>query len=177
MNGAMEQSIRVSIVDESKKIVPCDPIRVSIVKESIRLPIVDEQVNVAIREERFDFSTPPVLATSGWPFGPNPTKMNGLQKGVATVVDTVTMPSYYRVAQWLFLIEDETNELAVTSTIKCILCGENVHYVEFAIMGDSGLIDYELDARVDGNKVNLIISSDYDGGDLTVRTSKIGIFQ
>ncbi|MEO5364476.1 MAG: hypothetical protein H7838_12750, partial [Magnetococcus sp. DMHC-8] len=93
------------------------PIRISLVRESIRVPLVDEQVNVAIHEEQFDFSEPPVLATSGWPFGPNPVRVDDLQKGVATIVDHVAMPSFYRVVRWMLLLSDDSNDLAVTSTV------------------------------------------------------------
>ena len=151
------------------------PIRVSLVKESIRIPLVDEQVNVAIHEERFDFSTPPVLATSGWPFGLNPVRVDGLQKGVATVVDYVVMPSFFRVVRWMLLLSDDSNDLAVTSTVQCMRRGGDVMFTEFAILGDYGVIPYELDVVVDGDKVLLVVTSGYNG-ELTTRTSKIGIF-
>lgn len=162
------QPIEVSLKEEK--------LQMAIVKETIRFPVDAEGIHVAIHEERLEVSSPLVLAAPGWPFGPNPNKTGGLKKNEATVVDTVTMPTYYRVAQWLFLIEDEVNGLAVTSTIKCVLLGDNVHYLEYAVIGDSGMISYDLDANLEGDKVNLVVTSGYDGGDLTVRTSKIGIF-
>ncbi|MBF0115469.1 MAG: hypothetical protein HQM04_10575 [Magnetococcales bacterium] len=151
------------------------PIRVSIVKESIRIPIVDEQVNLSVTEERFDFSTPPVLASSGWPFGPNPVRVDGLQKGVATVVDQVAMPSYYRVVRWMLLLSDDSNDLAITSTVQCMRRGDGVMFTEYAILGDYGILPYDLDVVVDGDRVNLVVTSGYDG-QLTARTTKIGIF-
>ncbi len=171
----MEQPIRVSIVEESKKIVADDPIRISLVKESIRVPVVDEQINVVVHEERFDFSTPPVLATSGWPFGLNPVRVDGLQRGVATVVDHVAMPSFFRVVRWMLLLSDDSHDLAVTSTVQCMRRGGDVLFTEFAILGDYGTIPYELDVVADGDKVKLVVTSRYDG-ELTARASKIGIF-
>lgn len=171
----MEQTIRVSGIEESNRFVMEQPIRVSLVQESIRVPIVDEQTSVAIREERFDFSAPPVLSTSGWPFGDNPTRVDGLQKGVATVVDYVVMPSFYRVVRWMLLLSDDSNDLAVTSTIQCMRRGDGVVYTEYAILGDYGILPYDLDVVIDGDKVKLVVISEYDG-EITARTSKIGIF-
>ena len=151
------------------------PIRVSVVKESIRVPIVDEQINLSVTEERFDFSTPPVLASSDWPFGPNPVRIDGLQQGVATVVDQVAMPSLYRVVRWMLFLSDDSNALAVTSTVQAIRRGDDVMFTEYAILGDYGIIPYDLDVVVDGEKVKLVVISGYDGH-LTARTTKIGIF-
>ncbi|MBF0401929.1 MAG: hypothetical protein HQL90_14330 [Magnetococcales bacterium] len=151
------------------------PIRVSLVKESIHVPLVDDQLMVAIHDERFDFSSPPVLASSGWPFGLNPVRVDGLQKGVATVVDYVVMPSFFRVVRWMLLLTDDSNDLAVTSTVQCLRRGGDVLFTEFAILGDYGVIPYELDVVVDGDKVKLVVTSGYDGV-VTARTSKIGIF-
>lgn len=164
-----EQPIHVAMKEER--------IEVALAKETIHIPAVDGGIQFSIKEERFDFSSPLVLATSGWPFGPNPNKTEGLKKDVATVVDVVVMPTFYRVARWLFLITDETNDLAVTSEIKCMRRGNDVYYMEYAIMGDSGLLPYELDSVVDGEKIKLIVISRHNGGEVTVRTSKIGIFQ
>lgn len=151
------------------------PIRVALVQESIRVPLVDEQVNVVLHEERFDFSSPPVPATSGWPFGLNPVRVDGLQKGIATVIDYVVMPSFFRVVRWMLLLSDDSHDLAVTSTIQCMRRGNDVMFTEFSILGDYGTIPYDLDVVVDGDKVKLVVTSGYDG-ELTARTSKIGIF-
>ena len=164
-----EQPIHVALKEER--------IDVALAKETINIPAVDGGIQFSIKEERFDFSSRMVLATPGWPFGPNPNKVEGLVKNEATVVDEVVMPSFYRVARWLFLISDETNDLAVTSEIKCMRRGNDVFYMEYAIMGDSGLLPYELDAVVEGEKIKLIVISRHDGGEVTVRTSKMGIFQ
>ena len=173
----METPIRVLAVEESKKFVMENPIRVAIVQESIRVPVVDEQINFAIHEERFDFSTPPVLCSSGsgWPFGQNPAKAEGLQKGVATVVDYVAMPSFYRVVRWMLLLSDDSNDLAVTSTIQCMRRGNEVMFTEYAILGDDGILPYELDVVVAGDQVKLVVTSWYDGK-ITARSTKIGIF-
>lgn len=151
------------------------PVRVSVVRESIQIPIRDEQVRCVIHEERLDFSTPPVLATSGWPFGLNPTRVDGVQQGVATVVDHVSMPSFYRVVRWMLLLSDDDNDLAVTSTIQCLRRGDDVIFSEYAILGDYGILPYDLDVVVDGDKVKLVVTSGY-AGQLTARTTKIGIF-
>lgn len=162
------QPIEISSLEEH--------IDVAIIKETIHPPVGEEGINVTFHEERMDFSSPLVLATPGWPFGPNPNKVDGLKKGVEMVVDTVTMPTYYKVARWLFLAEDEINGLVTTSEIKCMRRGNTVTYIEYAIIGDSGLMPYDLDVVVEDNKVKLVVTSHYEGGDLTVRTSKIGIF-
>ena len=154
-----------------------EQIDVALVKETINISSGDGQIDLTIKEETFDFSSPLVLAVPGLPFGgPNPKKVEGLTKDTPATVDQVTMTAYYRVVKWLFLITDETNDLAVTSEIKCMRHTNDVHYMEYAIMGDSGQLLYDLDAVVDGDNLNLIITSRYDGGELTVRTSRIGIF-
>ena len=150
-------------------------IEVAIAKETIHVPVNGGEIRFSIKEERLDFSSPLVLATPDWPFGPNPNRVEDLAKGVATVVDEAVMPTFYRVAKWLFLITDDDNDLAVTSEIKCMRRGDDVYYMEYAIMGDSGIITYDLDAIVEEEKIKLIVTSQYDG-DLTVRTSKLGIF-
>ena len=165
--AAGEQPIHVETREER--------IDVALAKETINVPATGGGIRFSIKEERFDFSSPLVLGKSEWPFGPNPNKVDGLAKDVATVVDAVVMPAFYRVAKWLFLISDDDNDLAVTSEIKCLRRGGEVYFMEYAIMGDSGLIPYDLDAKIDGNAIQLIITSRYDGV-LTVRTSKLGIF-
>jgi hypothetical protein len=153
-----------------------EQIDVALTKETINISSGDGKIDLTIKEENFDFSSPLVLAVPEWPFSPNPKKVEGLTKVTPVIVDQVVMNAYYRVIKWLFLITDETNDLAVTSEIKCMRHTDDVHYMEYAIMGDSGQLLYDLDAVVDGGNLNLIITSRYDGGDLTVRTSRIGIF-
>ncbi len=165
--AAGEQPIHVETREER--------IDVALARETINVPAADGGIRFSIKEERFDFSSPLVLGKPEWPFGPNPNKVEGLARDVPTVVDEVVMPSFYRVAKWLFLITDDNNDLAVTSEIKCLRRGNDVYYMEYAIMGDSGLIPYDLDAVVEAEKIKLIITSRYDGV-LTVRTSKLGIF-
>ena len=162
------QPIEISVIEEH--------IDVAIVKETIHPPVSDAGIKCVLHEERMDFSSPLVLAVPGWPFGPNPNKVEGLKKSIRTVVDVVSMPTYYKVVRWLFLVEDEINGVAIASEIKCMRRGNTVVYVEYAIIGDSGLIPYELDVIATGDQVQLIVTSGYDGGELTVRTSKIGIF-
>ncbi len=150
-------------------------IEVAVTRETIQVPVDGGGIRFSIKEERLDFSSPLVLAAPGWPFGPNPNRVDGLARDAATVVDEVVMPAFYRVAKWLFLITDEANDLAVTSEIKCMRRGGDVYFMEYAVMGDAGLITYDLDAVAEGEKIKLIVTSKYDGA-LTVRTSKLGIF-
>ena len=150
-------------------------IEVAVAKETIQVPVDGGEIRFSIKEERLDFSSPLVLAAPGWPFGPNPNKVEGLAKDAATVVDEAVMPAFYRVAKWLFLITDDDNDLAVTSEIKCMRRGDDVYFMEYAIMGDAGLIPYDLDAVVEEEKIKLIVTSKYDGV-LTARTTKIGVF-
>lgn len=163
-----DQPINVSFKD--------DKIYLSVVKEILKSPSDGGAIHLAIKEERLDVSSPLVLAVPGWPFGPNPNRITELQKDVDTVVDEVVMPSYYRVVKWLFLISDEFNNVSVTSEIKAMRRGNDVYYIEYGIIGDSGMIPYEIDVVVENEKIQLIITSSYDGGELTIRTSKIGIF-
>jgi len=169
---------QTSILNENQPVYVTpkeERIDVALTKETINVPVAEGNIQFSIKEERFNFSSPLVLAAPGWPFGPNPNKVEGLEKDVVTVVDSVTMPSFYRVAKWLFLISDDANDLAVTSEITCMLRGNDVYFIEYAIMGDTGFIQYDLDAVIDGSKIKLIVTSKYNGV-LTVRTSKIGIY-
>ncbi|OSM07660.1 hypothetical protein [Magnetofaba australis] len=150
-------------------------IKVAITRETIHVPTADGEILFTIQEERLDFSSPLVLAVPGWPFGPNPNRVDGIVRNTPFEIDRVTMPSYYRVVKWLFLLSDEENDLAVTSEIKALRRGDNVHFMEYAIMGDSSVIPYDLDVIEDGSAVRLIINSRYEGV-LSARTSKIGVF-
>ena len=166
---AGEQPVTIVSVEET--------IDVSLVKETINVPVTDGQTQFSIKEERFEFSSSLVLGAeaTGWPFGANPTKVEGLTKDTPVVVDAVAMPSHYRVVKWLILLSDDINDLEVTSEIKCIRRRNIVQFVEYAIMGDSTTIQYDLDVVVDNENVQLIITSRYDGV-LTARTLKIGIY-
>ena len=150
-------------------------IDVAVANETIHVHTADGEIRFTIKEEKLDFSSPLVLATPGWPFGPNPNKVEGVVQDTATVVDRLAMPSHYRVVKWLLLISDDTNDLAVTSEIKCMRRGGDIYFTEYAILGDSGLIPYDLDVINQSDEIHLIITSRYDGV-LTVRTSKLGIF-
>ena len=175
----MTDSINLSGDRQPIHISPQDEkIDVALVKETLRVASGgDENINLTIREEHFDFSSPLVLGVPDWPFGPNPKRIEGLTRDTPVIVDQVTMTAYYRVVKWLFLITDEANDLAVTSEIKCMRNTNDVRYMEYAIMGDSGQLPYDIDAEMDGGNLNLIIISRYDGGTLTVRTSRIAIYQ
>ena len=150
-------------------------IDVAVANETIHVHAADGEIRFTIKEEKLDFSSPLVLATPGWPFGPNPNKVDGVIKDTATVVDRLTMPSHYRVAKWLLLISDDANDLAVTSEIKCMRQGGDIYFTEYAMLGDSGLIPYDLDVTDHGDQIHLVVTSRYEDP-LTVRTSKLGIF-
>ena len=122
-----------------------EQIDVALARETINVQAVDGKIRFSLGEERFDFSSPLVLAAGTWPFGPNSNKVETVIEGVPTEVDRVAMPAYYRVVKWLFLISDEASDLAVTSEIKCIRKGETVYYIEYALLGDGGVITYDLD--------------------------------
>ena len=174
----MSDSVNISGNEQPVYISPKEEtIDVALVKETINLSSGDGNIDFTIKEEKFDFSSPLVLAVPSLPFGPDPKKVEGLTTNSPVIVDQVAITAYYRVVKWLFLITDETNDLAVTSEIKCMRHTNDVHYMEYAIMGDSGQLLYDLNAVVDGGNLNLIITSRYDGGELTVRTSRIGIFE
>ncbi|MBF0186274.1 MAG: hypothetical protein HQM06_18055 [Magnetococcales bacterium] len=112
---------------------------------------------------------------TSWPFGANPLRVEGVAKGVATLIDQVAMPSQYRVVQWLLLLADDSRGLAVSSTVQGMHRGGGVDFTEYAILGDSGSIPYELEMVVDGDTVKLMVTSSYDGT-LTLRATKVGIF-
>ncbi|MEO5378321.1 MAG: hypothetical protein H7832_11155 [Magnetococcus sp. DMHC-6] len=152
-----------------------DHLTVALVRETIHFPTVQTGIHFSIKEERFDFSSPLSLNLQGWPFGPNPMRSEGLRKDETKVVDIVTMPSFYRVVKWLFLISDDHNGLEVTSEIKCLRKGEDVLFMEYAMMGDTGTLLYDLDVVAEEDKVKLSITSRYNGI-ASVRTVKIGIF-
>ncbi|MBF0179928.1 MAG: hypothetical protein HQM03_07875 [Magnetococcales bacterium] len=151
-------------------------IHVSTVNETIHVRNLDGGMRLTIKEERLEFSSPLVLAMPGWPFGPNPNRVEALARDVPTVVDRLVMPAYYRVAKWLVLVTDEANGLSVTSEIKCMRGKEAVHFLEYAILGDAGQLPYEVDVTEQGEVVELWITSRHADGPLTVRTTKIGIF-
>ncbi|MBF0294772.1 MAG: hypothetical protein HQL96_06250 [Magnetococcales bacterium] len=162
------EAVRISF-DESR-------IQVSTVNETIHVRNLDGNMRLTIKEERLEFSSPLVLATPGWPFGPNPNRVETLARDLPTVVDRLVMPAYYRVAKWLVLVTDEAAGLAVTSEIKCMRDRDAVHFMEYAILGDAGQLPYEVDVTEQGEVVELLITSRHGGGPLTVRTAKIGIF-
>ncbi len=160
------------------------PVNVSIAKDSIDIASVTETINVSsrdgqlcfsIREENLAFSSPVALAGPGWPFGNNPSKVENITRDIPAVVDQVAMPSRYRAVKWFFFISDDSNGLAISSEINCMRHDGSVRFVESHIIGDSGLIQYDLDVAIQDDQVNLIVTSRYDGV-LTVRVSKLGIF-
>ena len=171
-----DKTLAISIGDQPVGVsLEGDRIEVALAKETIHVHTADGEIRFTIKEEKLDFSSPLVLATPGWPFGPNPNKVEGVVRDAATVVDRLAMPSHYRVAKWLLLISDDDNDLAVTSEVKGMRRGGDIYFTEYAIIGDSGLIPYDLDVVEQGEEIHLVITSKYDGV-LTIRTSKMGIF-
>ncbi|HAT48863.1 MAG: hypothetical protein HQL07_03895 [Nitrospirae bacterium] len=172
-----DKTLEISIGGQSLGVsFDTEQIDVAVVNEVVHVNSANGQIRFSIKEEKLNFSSPLVLAaSSGWPFGPNPNKVEDIVRDVPTIVDQLAMPSHYRVAKWLILISDDASGLAVTSEIKCMRQGGNIYFIEYAILGDSGLIPYELDVVDQGNQIQLVITSRYHGV-LTVRTSKLGIF-
>ena len=164
------------------------PVNVAVGEEHIEIATVHETllvssdngaIRLTIKEEKLDFSSPWILEAAGgsgsWPFGSNPNRVDGISKDISTAVDRVTMPGHYRVVKWLLLLSDETTGVAVTSEIKAFRRGTEIWFTEYAILGDASIIPYDLDVAEDGDAVQLMVTSHYDGV-LTARTMKIGIF-
>ncbi len=168
--------VAVSAADTSIQVEPKEEhLHFAHALEVINISLETGQIQFAIKEERLDFSTPLVLAVPGWPFGPNPNKVADIQENETAVVDVVAMPSYYRVVKWMMLVSDEDNGLSVTSEVKCMVRDTDVYFMEYAIIGDMGLLTYGLDAELDGERVKLSLTNQTNRV-LTVRTTKIGIF-
>ncbi len=164
------------------------PVNVAVGEEHIEIATVHETllvssdngaIRLTIKEERLDFSSPWILEAAGgggaWPFGVNPNRVDGIVRDTPAMVDRVVMPGQYRVVKWLLLLSDESTGMAVTSEIKAFRRGAEIWFTEYAILGDSSLIPYGLDVQEDGDAVQLMVTSGYDGV-LTARTMKIGIF-
>jgi len=165
-------------MSDQKKRSDCQPVNVAFREETIHAPTSSDGVQVSITEERLDFSSPLVLAGpphGGWPFGPNPIRVEGIVQDIPTEVDQVEMPATYQVIKWLFLISDVENDLIVTSEIKAMRRGGDIWFTEYAIMGDSTLLHYDLDVVDDGTAVRLVITN-RTSGVLTTRTVRLGIF-
>jgi hypothetical protein len=132
------------------------------------------KISVQVNQPRLSI-TSPVGLMSGWPFGSNPQKADIITPNVPTVVDQVSMPGKYRVVKWLLLLSDDSNGLGMSSEINAFMRGGIIEFTEYAILGDCRILLYDLDVVMDGDKVNLVVTSRYAGA-LTVRTAKIGLF-
>lgn len=172
-----DTTIKVSVGEQPVNVkYDTDEIKVNIVSETIHAGGTADSVKLTIKEEKLGLSSPLVLAAPGWPFGSNPVRVDGLANGVQTVIDRIVMPGYYIVARWLLLLTDDANQLAVSSEISCMRRGNVIHFIEYATLGDTGVIAYDLDVVAQGEQVYLTVTSKYPGGILTARSSKIGIF-
>lgn len=142
-------------------------------QQNITVTVGEQPVEVIVSDEVFNFSVP--ILSTGWPFGENPKRGGVLHHGIPTVVDRVAMPGKYRVVKWLLLLSDEVNGLGVSSEINAFMKGGVIEFTEFAVIGDADVVDYVVNLVCDGEFVQLIITSQYDGV-LDVKSLKIGIF-
>ncbi|MBF0142853.1 MAG: hypothetical protein HQL59_05275 [Magnetococcales bacterium] len=173
-------------------------IQVAVVRETLHTPVSQEGINVSIREERLTFAAPPgendILAPvleeklgvllreerlafqfsqpAGAATSPAPIRLEGVVPGATVVVDRTAA---YRAVKWLLLVADEANGLIVSSEINCLRKNHEVRFVEFALLGDTGLLRYDLDATEDGDAMQLTLTSRHDGP-LTIKAVRIGLF-
>jgi len=157
------KGVHVSILEERLEFSPPS------VSQSILAPVREEELNVLLREERlaFRFSQPAGAVAS-----PAPSRLEEVAPGATVVVDRVAA---CRAVKWLLLVADEANGLIVSSELNCLRKNHEVRFVEFALLGDTGLLRYDLDATEDGDAVNLTLTSRHDGP-LTIRAVRIGLF-
>lgn len=142
-------------------------------QQNITVSVGEQPVDVVISDENLNFSVP--ILSVGWPFGENPKRVVGLVQNTPTVVDRVAMPGKYRVVKWLLLLSDDSNDMGVSSEINAFMKGGQVEFTEFSILGDADSIQYEIDFVVNGNDVQLLVTSHYTGL-LDTRVVKIGVF-
>jgi len=167
-----QQGIQVSICEERLEFSA--PTATS--GETILAPVREEDLHVQVKEERLAFTALPIQQpTTEWPFGPNPIRVERVIQGETAIVDQAAMPVFYRAVKWLLLVTDEANDLVVSSEINCLRKGNEVRFVEFALLGDTGLLFYDLDVVETGNTVRLLLTSRHDGI-LTIRAVRFGIF-
>ena len=167
-----QQGIQVSICEERLEFSAPTASR----EEILLIPVQKEDLHVQVTEERLAFTALPIQQpTTEWPFGPNPIRVEGVIQGETAVVDQAAMPAFYRSLKWLLLVADEVNDLVVSSEINCLRKGSEVRFVEFALLGDTGLLLYDLDVVESGNTVQLLLTSRHDGT-LIIRAVRFGIF-
>ncbi|MBF0602141.1 MAG: hypothetical protein HQL07_00440 [Nitrospirae bacterium] len=140
----------------------------------IRVTVGQQPIQVTVKEESIKV-TSPVGLSGGWPFGENPKRVEGIIQNVPTILDRLEMPGNYRVVKWLLLLADDANGVGVGSEINAFIRGGVVEFTEYAILGDYQVINYDLDLVIDGNFVQLLVTSQYSGT-LEAKTVKIGIF-
>ncbi|MBF0191632.1 MAG: hypothetical protein HQL99_10920 [Magnetococcales bacterium] len=151
-------------------------INVTVGEQPLVVTIVETPLNVLVTDEPLNISAPVVLqATGGWPFGENPKRVNGIVRGSPTIVDQVAMPGQFRQVKWLLTISDPVNGLGVGNEINAFYKGGTVAFNEYAITGDADTIGYEIDFVADGDEVQMVFTSLYDGI-LDVGSMKIGVF-
>ena len=155
-----QQGIQVSICEERLEFAAPPASR----GDTLLIPVQQEDVHVQVQEEHLAFSALPIQQpASEWPFGPNPIRVEGVIQGETAMVDQAAMPAFYRAVKWLLLVTDEANDLVVSSEINCLRKGSEVRFVEFAMLGDTGLLHYDLDVVESGNNVHLLLTSRHDG--------------
>ena len=151
-------------------------INVTVGEQPIVVTIDEQPLNVQVADEWLNFTSPVVLqSTGGWPFGENPQRVGGIARNSPTIVNKVAMPGQYRLVKWLLTISDVTNGFGVSSEINAFTRGGVIEFTEYAITGDADTIAYEIDFVVDGDEVQMMFTSLYDGL-LDVSSMKIGIF-
>ncbi|MEO5330537.1 MAG: hypothetical protein H7839_00825 [Magnetococcus sp. YQC-5] len=151
-------------------------INVTVGEQPIIVTIGEQQLNVIVKDEWHNFSSPVVLqSTGGWPFGENPKRVGNIARNIPTVVDSVIMPGHYRLVKWLLAISDDANDLGVGSEIHVFTKKGVIEFTEYAITGDADTVEYEINFVADGDAVQMVFTSFYDGL-LDVNTMKIGIF-
>lgn len=155
-------------------VAPGSQIAISVVEESVHLLVAESSVQVAFHEERLEVSTTAALWGPIWPFGGNPTRVLSIPRELATDLDSVRMPSLYRVVKWLLLLEDAGREFAITSEIKAFWRNGHVLFTEYGIIGDTDRLRYEIDVVAEGDTVRLVMTSHYDGM-LDARILRLGI--
>lgn len=156
------EGVHVSILEERLEFSP------PAIAQTILAPVREEKLGVLLQEERmaFQFSQPATAATS-----PAPIRLEGVAPETTVTVDRA---ADCRAVKWLLLVADEANGLIVSSEINSLRKNHEVRFVEFALLGDTGLLRYDLDATEDGDTVQLTLTSRHDGL-LTIRAVRIGI--
>lgn len=144
--------------------------------EPIHVSFREERVQVTVTEERLEFSSPLLLASPpGAAFGSASNRVDRIPQGVPTTLDRVAVPATSLAVKWLLFLADRETGLALSSEINALRRGGQVWFTEYAVLGDSSLLLYDLDVSDDGDSLRLVLTSRHDGL-LDARTARIGVF-